>query len=769
MKKLFLLLALSCLLLASCGEQAKPAESSAPETESSEEISVSHSSLPQESASESDHSVPEESTPEEFQPSATYSDMEVLRTFEDGLMVLEDPYAPADQKHVLVQKNGGTYVELLRDSNLRTGYVAISPDGETVAFNNFEREGETETYLYDLSENRKRKLYLCDPEEDKTVSFLGWLHDQKLLFVVQLDHGTVVQGGELWCFDTETGKIQPVFYTADPRLQITSFVVGKKGGSLVKTVDLQAVFFDKHYNTYEEMSFSFSQSLLTNDLAKQRVTTLSPDTVHFRSATAEELSNDFQNATPGTSVTNKYVMFFDRPDYPVTFCTFRGVKEDAEKGWLYEYTETVEVISDGYNSPFYIEGSASYSAAETWGVSFCGRYYARVQNLQNGDEWFEDITDRVVGRALPEDLSQLFENDPATRYDDYAVLTYHSASVFYVFDWEQYFIVDKPITLDVTGDIALGFAADNTGLEDYYYKPMMYRFEKGKAEPTKTVIDVPEVHAAYYTYHPVTEKIGYLMVFGIRDNGSGTEYLAQVLKTTDGGLTWEQIDKSGFPTGGTSHDPINYSTFLTEDFGVIAFLCNFDTDLARHVYYTTDGGKTWENMTGLDNLPRDPEEAWNLRNITLENGVYTITIRAQGYDQFLYFTSTDLENWKPVPQVLFRFATDEQIADTENYTHVYDPKEKDPTYHFLMEVTAPIKDLCFVEIDESEYRQLGETLYEIGDCTPGTPFILHTYINDIHINRGFSYTDENGNTRYLAFSESMVDSTLSLGEITFEE
>jgi hypothetical protein len=85
-----------CLLLASCGEQAKPAESSAPEAESSEEISVSHSSLPQESASESDHSVPEESdhsvpeesAPEEFQPSATYSDMEVLRTFEDGLMVL---------------------------------------------------------------------------------------------------------------------------------------------------------------------------------------------------------------------------------------------------------------------------------------------------------------------------------------------------------------------------------------------------------------------------------------------------------------------------------------------------------------------------------------------------------------------------------------------------------------------------------------------------------------------------------------------------------
>lgn len=755
MKKLFLLLALSCLLLASCGEQA--AEPSAPGTGSSEEISVSHSSLPQESASESDHSVPEESAPEEFQPSATYSDMEVLRTFEDGLMVLEDPYAPADQKHVLVQKNGGTYVELLRDSNLWTGYVAISPDGETVAFNNFEREGETETYLYDLSENRKRKLYLCDPEEDKTVSFLGWLHDQKLLFVVQLDHGTVVQGGELWCFDTETGKIRPVFYTADPRLQITSFEVGKKEGKLFETVDLQAVFFDKHYNTYKELTFSFNQSLLVGDIAMQRVTTLSPDTVHFRSATAEELSNDFQNATPGASVTNKYVMFFDRPDYPVTFCTFRGVKEDAEKGWLYEYTETLEVISDGYNSPFYIEGSASYSAAETWGVSFCGRYYARVQNLQNGDEWFEDITDRVVGRALPEDLSQLFENDPATRYDDYAVLTYHSASVFYVFDWDQYFIVDKPITLDVTGDIALGFYSVESE-ENWYYYPGVYRFEKGKAEPTRFTIDVPAVHEAGYSYHPVTDKLGYLMVYGIEDKGIGTEYLAQVLKTTDGGVSWELVDKSSSPNGGCYHDNVYYSTFLTEDFGVVAFNCNCDIDLAGHVYYTTDGGKTWENMTGLNNLPRDPEEEWDLENITLENGVYTITIRAWGYDQCLYFTSTDLENWEPVPQVLFRFATDEQIADTENYTHFYDPKVdgiyKGYNAHLLVQVFAPIESFRFEALTEDGLDYIRETLYET-NLVPGQPVIIHTYINDVIPICGYSYLNEDGVRVYSELSTDM--------------
>ena len=41
MKKTIILLTLLCLLLASCGEQAKPAESSAPEEESSETVSES--------------------------------------------------------------------------------------------------------------------------------------------------------------------------------------------------------------------------------------------------------------------------------------------------------------------------------------------------------------------------------------------------------------------------------------------------------------------------------------------------------------------------------------------------------------------------------------------------------------------------------------------------------------------------------------------------------------------------------------------------------
>lgn len=696
-----------------------------------------------------------------------YSMLEVVQTFTSKVFVLHDPRAEENEQYVLVhKKSDGTYVEIFR---AREGfYKNVCAETNYLAFNNFEPECTTEAYVYNASTGKLIKLNQSVLPEEETISYMTWWGSHSLLFVSQLDHGTVVKGGELWCYNARNNTYQKVFDVSDKRLQITDVEFVDQNGT--SCIQVNGVYYDETYNFTEEKTYLFTTDALSlmRERNKQGYT-LFPEAGPQIRPYREGDPTSFGNVTPGASVTNKYALFYGQIDGDILLCTFKAVGEDPAKGWLYEYTNTGRIGNYALlrYKPVTIEGSASYSVTDTWGFCIDGRFYAIMEDHLNGDDKLVEITDQVIGPDLPDDLSTVFD-DTATYHEGYRKVVYGSFIVVHIYDWDQYFVLEEAMNLDVMGDIALGFAADNTGLEDYYYKPMMYRFEKGKAEPTKTVIDVPAVHEAYYSYHPVTEKTGYLMVYGIEGNGIGIEYLAQVLKTTDGGVNWELVDKSSSPNGGCYHDNVYYSTFLTEDFGVVAFNCNCDIDLAGHVYYTTDGGKTWENMTGLNNLPRDPDEEWDLESITLENGVYTITIRAWGYDQCLYFTSTDLENWKPVPQVLFSFATDEQIADTENYTHVYDPKAKNPTYHFLMEVTAPIKDLCFVEIDESEYRQLGETLYEIGDCTPGTPFILHTYINDIHINRGFSYTDENGNTRYLAFSESMVDGTLSLGEITFD-
>ncbi|MBR4053166.1 MAG: DUF4652 domain-containing protein [Clostridia bacterium] len=700
-------------------------------------------------------------------PELDYSMLEVVQTFTSKVFVLHDPRAEENEQYVLVhKKSDGTYVEIFR---AREGfYKNVCAETNYLAFNNFEPECTTEAYVYNASTGKLIKLNQSVLPEEETISYMTWWGSHSLLFVSQLDHGTVVKGGELWCYNAQKNTYQKVFDVSDKRLQITDVEFVDQNGT--SCIQVNGVYYDETYNFTEEKTYLFTTYAVNRFMEKNKQGyTLFPEAGPQVRPYREGDSTSFSNATPGASVTNKYALFYGQVDDDILLCTFKATGEDPAKGWLYEYTNTGRIDDfwlDGYE-PESIEGSASYSVTDTWGFCIDGRYYAIMENTASGGEKLVDITDQVTGLALPEDLSLLFD-DTASLYKDYREMNFVGWSLYHVYDWDQYFIVEKPVTLDITGDIALAFYNVESE-ESYYYYPGVYRFEKGKAEPTRFTIDVPALHAAYYTYHPVTDKIGYLMAIEIPENKNGTEFLGQVLKTTDGGLTWTLVREGGYITGGTSHDPVNYSTFLTEDFGVIAFLCNFDTDLAGHVYYTTDGGVSWRCMTGLDNLPRDPDEEWNLRGITLENGVYTITIRAWGYNQFLYFTSTDLENWEPVPQVLFRFATDEQIADTENYTHVYDPKAKNPTYQLLIEVTAPIKDLCFVEIDESEYRQLGETLYEIGDCTPGTPFILHTYINDIHINRGFSYTDENGNTRYLAFSESMVDGTLSLGEITFEE
>ncbi len=695
-------------------------------------------------------------------PELDYSMLDVVQTFTSNVFVLHDPRAEENEQYVLIwKKSDGTYVEIHR---AREGfYKNLCYAGNYIAFNNFEPECTTEAYVYDTYTGKLVELDQSVLPEEETISYMGWLNDRYLLFVSQLDHGSVVKGGELWCYDTTYKTYEKVVAVSDKRLQITGCKFHNVGGD--ERVEVNAVYYDETYNFTEDKTYYFWSSTFT--YTNGPLTLIPEESLYIRPSPEGEY-HYYKNVTPDASVTNNYAVYCSNDLYELTFCTFKAAGEDPEKGWLYEFARTGSEYYLYANKPFFIQASASYSVTDTWGFFANDKFYAIMEDAVTGEEKLVDITDQVTGPAVPADLSTLF--DETTEYrEGYRKVTFNSFIVVHIYDWDQYFVLEEAMTLDVTGDTALGFVEHYTGLDSYYYKPMVYRFEKGKAEPTTAVIDVPEVFVPSYSYHPVTDKMGYLMVYAIEDDGGATEYLAQVLKTADGGLTWEQVDKSGFPTGGTSHDPVNYSTFLTEDFGVIAFLCNFDTDLAGHVYYTTDGGVSWRCMTGLDNLPRDPDEEWNLRGITLENGVYTITIRARGYDQFLYFTSTDLENWEPVPQVLFRFATDEQIADTENYTHVYDPKAKNPTYHLLMEVTAPIKDLCFVEIDESEYRQLGETLYEIGDCTPETPFILHTYINDIHINRGFSYTDENGNTRYLAFSEDMRDGILSFGEITFEE
>ena len=278
MKKLTILIALLCLLLASCGEQAKPAESSAPEAESSETASES---LGQEEEllalqaelTEANRKIStleaqidslvarlERLEPlklEDLQQEALRLTAELeertqlavslqaevnrlnanLAGSQPSLILKSIPitidYPSNWHRLLLVQDENWRQTLYLRYPDGETvkianivsndGYIVPSPDGKHIAYNNYSWEFNTPIYLYDLETKETRTLPTSLPE-DETPSAMCWLDSRYLLFVCQFDHGTIVQGGDVYYYDIETDKHGKIIETDDPgMLQINDF------------------------------------------------------------------------------------------------------------------------------------------------------------------------------------------------------------------------------------------------------------------------------------------------------------------------------------------------------------------------------------------------------------------------------------------------------------------------------------------------------------------------------------------------------------------
>ena len=278
MKKLTILIALLCLLLASCGEQAKPAESSAPEAESSETASES---LGQEEEllalqaelTEANRKIStleaqidslvarlerleplklEDLQQEALRLSAELEEQtQLAASLQAEVTRLEANLA--DSQPSLILKSIPITIDypsnwhrllLVQDENWRKtlylrypdgetvkianivsedGSIAPSPDGKHIAYNNYSWEFNTPIYLYDLETKETRTLPTSLPE-DETPSAMCWLDSRYLLFVCQFDHGTIVQGGDVYYYDIETDKHGKIIETDDPgMLQINDF------------------------------------------------------------------------------------------------------------------------------------------------------------------------------------------------------------------------------------------------------------------------------------------------------------------------------------------------------------------------------------------------------------------------------------------------------------------------------------------------------------------------------------------------------------------
>lgn len=115
--------------------------------------------------------------------------------------------------------------------------------------------------------------------------------------------------------------------------------------------------------------------------------------------------------------------------------------------------------------------------------------------------------------------------------------------------------------------------------------------------------------------------------------------------------------------------------------------------------------------------------------------------------------------------VSMSIATEEQSSDTEGYIHFYDQDSIDTNWSVIITVNAPIKDFRFVELDESEELRMGKVLYEEETPPIGSSYMFHTYINDVALNRGISYQDQDGSIRYFGIYCDMKDGSVCLKEI----
>ncbi|MBR2020336.1 MAG: hypothetical protein IKA05_08060 [Clostridia bacterium] len=163
------------------------------------------------------------------------------------------------------------------------------------------------------------------------------------------------------------------------------------------------------------------------------------------------------------------------------------------------------------------------------------------------------------------------------------------------------------------------------------------------------------------------EQNGYVMIFhmeGYAVSPMDDIELACVLRTADGGKTWNKTEYSNFRVS-NSREYISAACFFTEDIGFFTSRYTNTDHFGPRTYWTVNGGETWISMPRLD-IPNmlAPFGIWGdfsseISDVSVVDGTYTITVRiCHGYsimideetiyDIYIQYSSTDLVNWSLV-------------------------------------------------------------------------------------------------------------------------
>ncbi len=167
------------------------------------------------------------------------------------------------------------YADKTTQEILNDYYISIikpSPDGSKLVFNNFQMECTAQVYLYDDGTHTTRELQMPLLPQSRTAAFMEWLDDRYFLFVVQLDHGSVVRGGDVYFYDTQTDDYGKIIEMKDPHQQIYSFNVYSDA-----FIIFNAIEYEETYNFTEDVYFSVTVDEIRNLISGKNTMILKPE------------------------------------------------------------------------------------------------------------------------------------------------------------------------------------------------------------------------------------------------------------------------------------------------------------------------------------------------------------------------------------------------------------------------------------------------------------------------------------------------------------
>lgn len=170
-----------------------------------------------------------------------------------------------------VNKKDNTRKAIFKDDTVR--YLCASPDKTRVIWNNFDFEVIAVVHMYDVAKDTVSVVEMKNFPAQRTVSAMEWLDNRYFLFVMQLDAGTIVRGGDVYVYDTENGSYQQLIANSNWRMQTEGFTVYPEIGVLFSSQLYEETYnfteVKKHYFTMEEI-YDLIKSGKTVDLYTQK-------------------------------------------------------------------------------------------------------------------------------------------------------------------------------------------------------------------------------------------------------------------------------------------------------------------------------------------------------------------------------------------------------------------------------------------------------------------------------------------------------------------